>query len=400
MSGLAKGRTMLVDGLIAIVLAATGILAVEVGVATSLPTADRPGPALRVALALALILPLAFRRRFPLTVLLVVTAVFFPYRILEVPDLTISVVVWWLALYSAGAYGDPRWKDLVRAVNVTAALGYLAYRLLFPAGTVLSGSALLGAGFLIVFNLFFVVAAWTFGDTMATRRAYEAMLLDRAAQLEREREERARRAVFDERVRIAREVHDVVAHHVSVMGVQAGAARSVLDATPEKAREALSAIEHASRNAVQELDRLVGFLRQEDEVDRIAPQPSLRHLDDLTSEISAAGLRVKVNVHGDAGPLPPTVDVSAYRMIQEALTNTMKHANATTVTIAIRYGSNEIEVDVVDDGRPRDASGRAGHGLIGMRERAKLLNGRLQAGPSPQGGFAVHAVLPVNGTER
>jgi signal transduction histidine kinase len=184
------------------------------------------------------------------------------------------------------------------------------------------------------------------------------------------------------------------------MGVQAGAARSVFDAEPQKAREALSAIEHASRNAVQELDRLLGFLRQEDDVDRLAPQPSLHRLEDLTSEIAAAGLLVDLRIEGDVRPVPPTVEVSAYRMIQEALTNTVKHADASRVSVTIRYLPTDVEVEVLDDGRARDTGRRAGHGLIGMRERAKLLNGRLQVGPAPDGGFSVRATIPVDGGDR
>ena len=248
-------------------LAAIGLLAVRVGIDTAPPGYDPPPTWAWVTLTLALILPLTWRRRFPLTVLVVITAVFFPYRIVDLPDLTVSVVAWWLALYSAGAYGLPGRRDWVRALNVVAALGFVAYRLLTFEGSLVRGSMLHRNLFVVLFNLVFVVAAVAFGDTMARRREYEDALVERAAELEREREEKARRAVFDERVRIARELHDVVAHHVSVMGIQAGAARHVLDRNRAQAEQALSRIEAASRDAVAELHRLLGFLRQEGDVE-------------------------------------------------------------------------------------------------------------------------------------
>ena len=383
----------------AVALAAVGLLALRVGIDTAPPGSDPPPTAVWVGLTLALILPLTWRRRFPLTVLVTVTAVFFPYRLVDVPDLTVSVVVWWLALYSAGAYGSPRRRDWVRGLNVVAALGFVAYRLVTFEGSLLQGPPLLRNLFVVLFNVVFVVAALAFGNTMARRREYETALVERASELEREREEKARRAVFDERVRIARELHDVVAHHVSVMGVQAGAARRVLQRSPAQAEEALSNIETASRQAVAELQRLLGFLRREGEVDDLTPQPGLGQLEALAEEVRHVGLHVEVSVEGQVRPLPPTIELSAYRIVQESLTNTIRHAGATKATVLLRYEPRVLQIQVTDDGTGLHSNGEGespGHGLIGMRERASLHGGRLSAGPRPEGGFGVSASFPLD----
>ena len=383
----------------AVALGAVGLLALRVGIDTAPPGSDPPPTAVWVGLTLALILPLTWRRRFPLTVLVTVTAVFFPYRLVDVPDLTVSVVVWWLALYSAGAYGSPRRRDWVRGLNVVAALGFVAYRLVTFEGSLLQGPPLLRNLFVVLFNVVFVVAALAFGNTMARRREYETALVERASELEREREEKARRAVFDERVRIARELHDVVAHHVSVMGVQAGAARRVLQRSPAQAEEALSNIETASRQAVAELQRLLGFLRREGEVDDLTPQPGLGQLEALAEEVRHVGLHVEVSVEGQVRPLPPTIELSAYLIVQESLTNTIRHAGATKATVLLRYEPRVLQIQVTDDGTGLHSNGEGespGHGLIGMRERASLHGGRLSAGPRPEGGFGVSASFPLD----
>jgi len=241
---------------------------------------------------------------------------------------------------------------------------------------------------------------WAFGVTIRARRENERELVLRAAELARQREENARRAVFEERVRIARELHDVVAHHVSVMGIQAGAARTVMIAQPAKAQDALTSIEFASRHAVVELHRMLGFLRQEGEADDLGPQPTLRELDVLIEQVGRAKLEVEVVVEGDLRSLPPTLEVSAYRLVQEALTNTLKHAEASNATVRLRYEPEALDVWIVDDGRGdagASSAGVGGHGLIGMRERVSLHGGRLRAGPQPEGGFEVWATFPLNG---
>jgi signal transduction histidine kinase len=198
-------------------------------------------------------------------------------------------------------------------------------------------------------------------------------------------------------VRIARELHDVIAHHVSMMGVQAGAGRVVIDRDPGKAKEALAAIELSSRHAVQELYRLLGFLRQAGDPDPLASQPGLGQLGSLAAAMSDAELTVEVSVEGERRTLPATVDVSAYRIVQEALTNTLKHAAASRADVHLRYWPDELEVEIVDDGRPSGgpAPASGGLGLIGMRERAALHGGQLSAGPAAGGGFAVRVKLPT-----
>ena len=242
--------------------------------------------------------------------------------------------------------------------------------------------------------------AWFAGFALRERADQAEAAQQRALQAEREREQSARRAVFEERVRIARELHDVVAHHVSMMGVQAGAARIVIDRDVAKAKEALAAIEASSRQAVDELHRLLGFLRQAGDTDDLAPSPGMSQLPRLVAGMRDSDLAVTVDVEGEQRPLPPTVDVSAYRIVQEALTNTLKHAGASRADVRLRYGPGELELEIVDDGRcapaPADSGSGSGLGLIGMRERAALHGGQLTAGPIAGGGFAVRVRLPTS----
>jgi signal transduction histidine kinase len=250
------------------------------------------------------------------------------------------------------------------------------------------------AGGILFIPVLFAVA-WLAGFLLRERSLQAEAAEERAVQAEAEREENARRAVFEERVRIARELHDVVAHHVSMMGVQAGAARVVIDRDPAKAKAALSAIEASSRQAVAELHRLLGFLRQAGDREDLAPQPGLSQLPGLAASLRDSDLAVAVSVEGEARSLPPTVDVSAFRIVQEALTNTIKHSVASRVDVRLRYWPDELEVEIVDDGRPTGAppSQDGGLGLIGMRERAALHGGQLSAGPAAGGGYAVRARL-------
>jgi signal transduction histidine kinase len=234
-------------------------------------------------------------------------------------------------------------------------------------------------------------------------RARQRELAERAIELQREREENATRAVFAERVRIARELHDVVAHHVSVMGVQAGAARRVMSRQPDKAIAALGTIESSSRQAVSELHQLVGFLRRGDETDDLTPQPGLAQLDDLLDATRTQGaLSVSLRIDGERRALSPTLEVSAYRIIQEALTNVRKHSSASEAEVHVYYGLSTLEVEITDHGsfavNPSPTPG--GHGLIGMRERATLHGGELTAGPGDTGGYAVLATFPLTGSTR
>jgi signal transduction histidine kinase len=383
------------DVLFALALAFLTGLAAETAIDIALPGTYNPPSTLHwVTVVLALTLPLAWRRAFPLTVLVAVTVMC--YFVTAVEELGMSIIVYWVAVYTAAAFGRPRRSQAMIALSIAAVLAITAARLDYShVGT---RAAVIGTAFLLLFQLFFAWAAWLAGNAIAGRRVLETTLRKRADELQREREDNARRAVFEERVRIARELHDVIAHHVSLMGVQAGAARRVLRRQPERAEEVLSAIELASRQAVIELHRMLGFLRQDEDPDGLAPQPGLSQLDELIRQLRQTRLDVDVQVDGQPRPLNRSLDVSAYRIVQEALTNTLKHSSAQHALVHVTYGPHLLEVDVVDDGAcdPAHASAGGGHGLIGMRERVNLHNGRLRVGPLPDRGYAVHAELPLS----
>jgi signal transduction histidine kinase len=210
--------------------------------------------------------------------------------------------------------------------------------------------------------------------------------------------ERTMTAVLEERTRIARELHDIVAHSMSVMVVQAGAAEQVVDDDPERAREALRQIRSTGTGALAEMRRMVGVLRDPDEAGLLAPQPGLAGLEALVEDARGAGLPISLSVSGEPRELPAGLDLAAYRIVQEALTNVRRHArSATTVTVELNFGEDDLSIDVTDDGRGA-VSTEGGHGLIGMRERAQLYGGRLRAVAQPDRGFHVTAHLPLAGS--
>jgi signal transduction histidine kinase len=242
----------------------------------------------------------------------------------------------------------------------------------------------------------FYAIAWALGKTLRYRELRGDRLEARTAELEAKRESQIQAAVTDERARIARELHDIVAHSVSLMVLQAGAARQALDREPEKARAPLLSVEATGRGAMSELRRLVSMLRQPGQEDELSPQPSLRHLDRLVAQMREAGLAVELDTSGGLEAIPPGVDLSAYRIAQEAMTNVLKHAGATHVDLTVRCEGGAVEVLVEDDGRGPSGNGQVvgGHGLIGMRERVNLFGGRFEAGARDGGGFRVFARLP------
>jgi signal transduction histidine kinase len=243
--------------------------------------------------------------------------------------------------------------------------------------------------------------AWVLGDNIRTRRAYLAELEARAARLEREREERDQRAVAEERTRIARELHDVIAHNVSVMVVQASAGEELFDTDPARARESLSSVAATGRAALTELRRLLGVIRTEEGSDAAAsymPQPGIQYLDELIGQVRETGLAVDLSVLGEPRELPEGVGLCAYRIVQEALTNTLKHAHASHAEVSVRYVDDALELQVRDDGRGTSLAGNGGdggHGLIGMRERVALFGGELTARPRLDRGYEVCARLPL-----
>jgi signal transduction histidine kinase len=344
------------------------------------------------ALVLLHTLPLVARRRFPGTVLALIMASGLAFAVLDLPPAILGLAIL-VAVYSVAAYGS-RWVALAGLAGVEVTLVAVQ---LTPGRT--------GVGTLVG-NLGVVAAAWLLGHFAHNYRTYAARLEERTAELEQARDELARRAVVEERLRLARELHDVVAHAMSVIAVQSGVGAHVADTNPQEAARALAAIEATSRAALEELRRLLGVLRQEDEPQgALAPVPGLADLDSLLAEVSKAGLAVRLQVEGTLAPLPAGVDLSAYRIVQEALTNVVKHAGPARAQVVVGYRDQDVTVEVIDDGQGTMTSGSdgrvgTGHGLIGMRERVQVFGGDLEVGPRPGGGFRVAARLPLAADQR
>jgi len=408
------------DGLLAALVTAIALPSLVVGnpVYSQLGIRFRSTNALAVLLVLAETVPLAWRRRAPVAVM-AVSAGASMATLLAGFTPTAADLALIIALYTVAAH-TPRPK----AVIVAFAGAALAF------AEVTISAAKYGHTTWQDYLLFGVEigATWFLGDLQRRRRGYTAKLerlnrmLEARQSVARELiKRRTRQALAEERGRIARELHDVIAHSVSVMVVQAGAARRVAGTDPEQARDAMTSIEEQGRQALTEMRRLVGMLRKgegataPDSESALAPQPSLQQVETLVEQAREGGLRVLLRIEGEVRPLPAAVDLSAYRIVQEALTNVRKHAGIATAQVRLRYGPDELEVRVDDDGRglaavrsPRsDADGEceregegerdAGHGLLGMRERVALFGGDLRVGPRPGGGFRVEARLPLEG---
>ena len=304
-----------------------------------------------------------------------------------------------MAVYSLAAY-RPRRMSVTGLLVSLAGSGLALVRWTWHDlgnGSEPTGYRLIAEGLLVYGVLISpLIIAWVLGDSMQYRRAYYLSLEDRANRLERERDQQSQIAAAAERARIARELHDVVAHNVSVMVVQAEGASYALDASPDQARQALGTIAQTGRTALAEMRRLLGVLRTEDVGGNRAPQPGVDQLEDLLEQVRAAGLAVTFTVEGIPVELPQGVALAAYRIVQESLTNTRKHGGPqVSAQVALSYREDELRMVITDDGRgvkaPTDG---LGNGLIGMRERVALYSGVLTAGPRPDGGFAVEAVLP------
>jgi signal transduction histidine kinase len=252
---------------------------------------------------------------------------------------------------------------------------------------------------LVFIPLRFVVA-WVAGYALRERAEQAEAAEERAARAEREREAAARVAVAEERTRIARELHDVVAHAVSVMVLQVGAVRHKLTEAFAEDRDALRNVELAGRNALAEMRQLLAAMRPDGDEAEFVPQPGLDRLDSLVQEIGRAGLPVELHVHGEPFPLPRGIDLSAFRIVQEGLTNALKHARATNADVTVRYRPDELQLEVRDDGRGSPASDGLGHGLVGVRERVKIYGGEMSAGPATGGGFVLNTRLPIRGDGR
>jgi signal transduction histidine kinase len=377
---------MLVDGVLAAALVFGG-----------LGPAFAKGMFLGIPLSLGLAVPVVFRRKHPVVAYYTAVAAGGLQVALEArPSVTDVAIL--ILLYTLAAYTPRRTSVWGLAVCLAgSAVGVLRWISLINHSLLewLTAGAMLFAGPALL--------VWVVGDSMRYRRAYYASLEDRAARLEAERDAQAQIAAAAERARIARELHDVIAHNVSVMVVQADGASYALDADPARAREALAAISATGRQALAEMRRLLGVLRREaDSASSVrAPQPGIGELGELLDQARGAGLPVSFTVEGDPQPLPGGVALAAYRIVQESLTNTRKHAGpVTSAAVLLRYSPDTVVLTISDDGwgdlGGTVLPGAPGHGMTGMRERVAIYGGSVTAGPRPGGGFEVVATLPLS----
>jgi signal transduction histidine kinase len=378
-----RHRAPLADALLA--AAVTAMVLVDLASPTD-AVGVRRTDALAVLLSLLQTLPLAFRRCAPLVAFVLTLAGVCAYYPLgyEVTDGTLATFV---GVYTVAAYEDRR-KSLV-------GLGLLAFGMTWywltraepfdPTTPIWIG--ILG------------LLSWGLGEYVRARRAYTADVEALAERLERARALEARQAAWQERARLARELHDVIGHTVNVMVIQAGAGRRTLAADRGLAERAFQTIESTGREALEELDRLLGILRTEEDEPELPPQPGLEQLHALAGRFEDAGLPVEITIEGNEVPLPRSLDQSAYRILQEALTNALRHAGGTIAHVAVRYRNDRLELEVANDGRedrrPQNHHPGGGRGLIGIRERVALFGGDLEAGPRAGGGFVVRCRFPL-----
>jgi signal transduction histidine kinase len=350
-------------------------------------TGGPTGPAWFDALAIVAILsPLFARRRFPFGAPVAVGAAVVVTTFVDArlaPFAFVTFLAGCAAVFLMGLLRDRSLAaaGLALAVGVEALVAYKD-----PKGNL---------GTFIATTVVLAIL-WTIAFALGRKFQEADEAKERASRAEREREERAQTAVTEERARIARELHDVVGHSVSVMTVQASAVRRLLRPDQERERDALLIVEQTGREALAEMRRMVGVLRRPEEAPALAPQPSLDHLDRLIERARDAGLPVDLRVEGEPVQLPAGLDLTAYRLVQEGLTNALKHARADRAQVFVRYGEDDIEVTVIDDGQGGSADGVGrGHGLVGMRERVSVYGGELEAGPHPDGGYRLRAKLPL-----
>jgi signal transduction histidine kinase len=373
-----------IDGVLGTLFTVVGLIGVFAGVDTS--KGFRKGDGLAVALTLACTLPYYVRRRFPLLSGMASLAALVALATSGYQSSVQSQMVL-VTTYTFGSHCDRRQRViglawLVVGLAVTAIIGI--------PDTTTANLAVSGVIYM---------AAYFFGSALRNRRLYMEQLEERAAAAERERDEESRRAVADERLRIAQDLHDVVAHSMGVIAVQAGVGAHVIDTDPAEAKKSLEAISHTSRVTLAEIRRMLGVLRA-DTGAAYAPAPGLADLERLVHDIAVAGLDVDLVVDGAATQVPPGVDFTAYRIVQEALTNVLKHAGPAHANVTIHYEPAALGIEVVDDGRGVNGHAQAGgHGLIGMRERVGVYGGLFEAGPRVGGGFRIAVRLPYGSDE-
>jgi len=334
-----------------------------------------------------LVLPIFARRRFPFAA---PTA----YWLLAAG---ISFINWWVLPFAHSLF--------IVGMAVAFLLGHLRNDVQAAIGlAVVVGGAVVvvyeipghSAAELVFVPMEFAIS-WLAGFAVRERAAQAEAAEERAARAEREREAAARVAVAEERARIARELHDIVAHAVSVMVLQVGAVRHKLPDALAEDRDALSGVERAGRTALAEMRRLLGAMRRDGDEAELTPQPGLDALNSLLEQIGRAGLPVQLHVDGEPFPLPRAIDLSAYRIVQEGLTNALKHARATNVDVTVRYRLDELQVEVRDNGEGSSTSDGLGHGLVGMRERVRIYGGEMTTGTATGGGFILSTRLPLSG---
>jgi len=371
-----------VDAVFAAVLLLAGVLAAVFG-------EDKARGAQLISMV-GVTVPVAFRRRRPIAAALTMAVALLLATALGGAPTQATGIVALIALVSGAYMLGARTQGRVLAAGTIALIVALAVDAIVEESQTVSA--------LLFFTFFVVGLPVAAGQATRSRAQLADELADRAVALERAREGEAQAAVQEERARIARELHDVVAHDVSVMVVQAAAAKRIVEREPDRAEEAIVSIEGTGREALAEMRRLLGVLRRGDEDLALAPQPSLSRVDALLARTRAAGLDVALERSGDDAPLPAGVDLAAYRVVQEALANVVRHAGAEHATVRLTYDPRAVVVEVVDDGRgATNGGGKAGHGLIGLRERVDLYGGDFEAGPRAEGGFGVRARLPVAG---
>ncbi|GAA3303140.1 sensor histidine kinase [Dactylosporangium vinaceum] len=423
-------RRLRIDVVIGIAVALTALVNLTLTRSAGAFHGNPPSVPEQIVWTVLTTLPLCWRRRWPDAVAVFISAMFIIGQLRSTPEQQLAVGALFSAIYSLGAWGRnhrrAHWvrSGIVAAMFVYIGISYLialpglsAAEFVHASGPVSPILAALINGVLV--NMLFFGFAYYFGELAWTAERRRHQVEAQAAELVAAHEEEAARSVLHERLRIARELHDVVAHHVSVMGVQASAARRVLDRNPAQAKDSLGAVEQSARTAVDELHRMLGLLRHSDPLPDSAPPPvpsprapaaaragsdpataptavGLDRLPELLDSVRGAGLETSLGVFGEAVPLPESLSLAGYRIVQEAATNTLKHADATKLDIRIRYHADELELDVADNGRGTGRRTTGGLGLIGMRERVAAHDGTLETGPrtgSP--GFRVRARFPL-----
>lgn len=375
----------LIDGLAIAPLVLLCAMAMPAYIGSPPPGGRPPGVWGYVLLSAALVIPLAWRRARPVPMFAVVALVCFCQWLLGIQPVPANIAVL-VAMYGVAARCALRWAVAAGAVvELGLILALVRWEVAVEPLAVFSGT-------------FFVLSPWIAGIYANTRRRYLESLEERAERAERERDQQALIATAAERARIARELHDVVAHNVSVMIVQADGAGYAMSSDPEQARQALGTISRTGREALAEMRRLVGMLRQDGQAEEYAPQPGVAQLDDLVTQVRRSGMAVEFTVGGTPIDLPEGEQLVIYRVVQEALTNTLKHGGPGAVArVDMTYRGREVLLQVTDDGRGAAAPpGIGGHGLIGMRERVAMYDGSVRAAPIPGGGFQVSVRLPVS----